>query len=166
MDKVKSGWGWIVLVFSLVVLSVGTHWACVECRTLGIGGVVVAACLILPGMLRDWVEWYGRSGGASESQQSRDVRFTKDFVLLFVVIGTVFVVFFSLRHITTPPWSLFWGTLGAGCLLGFAALLCGAVIGFLFGIPRAGRDPRSAKKDATSPADSTNEAEENKGSAP
>jgi hypothetical protein len=68
----------------------------------------------------------------------RYVRWTRDFLLLFVLLGAFSMLAYCLHHLySDPPSRQFFGSLGAGLLLGLASLTSGGVVGFLFGVPRA-----------------------------
>jgi len=81
-----------------------------------------------------------RSKGGGETKQDRDTRWTRDTVLTFSYVGMAGLILFSVRSVVPkgPVEGLF-QVLGAGTLIACGSLLTGALIGFLFGIPRAGR---------------------------
>ncbi len=140
----------IFLVFSLLLYSFGLHWHSTGLNAFGIGGMIIAAVALAGTLLRGVYKRYVEVADDGESQQVRDVRWTKNFVLAFVFAGGLLIVCFSLQHVLNPPWQAVFRSFGAGGLLGFAALLCGAVVGFLFGVPRANRDKGVPKEGAAS----------------
>jgi len=79
-----------------------------------------------------------RSKDGGETKQDRDTRWTRDTVLTFSYVGMAGLVLFSIRSVVPkgPVEGLF-QVLGAGTLIACGSLLTGALIGFLFGIPRA-----------------------------
>jgi len=64
-----------------------------------------------------------------------DARLTVRGALGFLAAGAVVLIVYALSLTSSP--SRFWATLGVSALLAGAAFLLGALIGFLFGIPRS-----------------------------
>jgi hypothetical protein len=82
------------------------------------------------------------TGSAKESEQERDTRWTRDTVLTFCYVGAVGVVLFAIRAVVPVGGTeVLLRVLGAGVLIACGALLSGALLGFLFGIPRAPTGP-------------------------
>jgi hypothetical protein len=81
-------------------------------------------------------------GSAKESEQERDTRWTRDTVLTFCYVGAVGVMLFAIRAVVPVGGTeVLLRVLGAGVLIACGALLSGALLGFLFGIPRAPTPP-------------------------
>jgi hypothetical protein len=98
---------------------------------------------------------------SDEPEQLRDVRWTRNFVLAFIVGGAVVLLAYSLQFLLPQKGdgrevlSVF----GAGALLALASLMTGALVGFVFGIPRSLRErpspPRQPNPAPASPTQST-----------
>jgi len=90
----------------------------------------------------------GRSPARQETPQERDTRWTRDTVLIFCYIGAAGVVLFAIRAVVPvgQPEAML-RSLAVGVLISCGSLLTGALLGFLFGIPRAQANP-----DASAPA--------------
>ena len=75
---------------------------------------------------------------ASKDQQERDTRNTSDLLLSFSYVGGFGVLLYSI-HAVVPAGQVddLFRYVGAGLLIACASLIAGALLGFLFGIPRA-----------------------------
>ena len=112
-------------------------------RSIGIGVALMAVAAIWwtrreGTVYTDTARWRG------ETQQFRDVRRTRDFLLAFTGMTTLFLLVYSSQTIYAGKGIA--GALyvfGAGGLLGLASLLSGAILGLLFGIPRSNRERES-----------------------
>jgi tetratricopeptide (TPR) repeat protein len=75
------------------------------------------------------------ASGLETNDRWLDARLTVRGALGFLAAGAVVLIVYALSLTSSP--SRFWATLGVSALLAGAAFLLGALIGFLFGIPRS-----------------------------
>lgn len=127
-----------LLIVSLSVYAIGLQTQSRALVTVGIGLVILAGLNLIANVAARLRE-RAREAELPESTQERNVRWTRDFLLAFVKIGFISLAFFSSQYLVPNPYKMMFGVLGGGALLALAALLCGAVLGFIFGIPRARR---------------------------
>jgi hypothetical protein len=75
---------------------------------------------------------------SEEPEQLRNVRWTRDFVFAFIVGGAIVLLIYSLQFLLPKDsgYREVLALLGAGGLLAMASLMSGALLGFIFGIPR------------------------------
>jgi hypothetical protein len=93
-----------------------------------------------------------RRRSAGETLQDRDTKWTQSAVLIWCYVGAVGLVLFAIRAVV-PAGNVeaMFRILGAGVVIGGGAFLAGALLGFLFGIPRA-LPPTTVEKTATTGA--------------
>jgi hypothetical protein len=85
-----------------------------------------------------------------ETEQLRNVRWTRDFVLSFIMGGGIVLLVYSLQFLL-PKDSGYREALamvGAGGLLAIASMMSGALLGFIFGIPRFLREKQTNQTQA------------------
>jgi len=78
-----------------------------------------------------------------ETEQERDTRYTREFVLAFTVIGVMCVLLYAIRSSVPYLWIK---VFGSAVLLGSASFAVGSFFGFLFGIPRSAQPQTSEEK--------------------
>jgi hypothetical protein len=132
----------VILIFSIQFLfpwdveSWHRFW-----RSVGIATLIVGVPWILFQNERFLTQLWA---GPDETAQLRDVRWTRNFVLAFILAGGAILLLYSLQFALPngnrlrESLSLF----GAGGLLALASLMGGALVGFIFGIPRFLREPQ------------------------
>jgi hypothetical protein len=79
----------------------------------------------------------------SETEQERNTRYTRDFVLTFTGIGAICVFLYAIRSSVPYLWV---NIFGAAALIGSASFAVGSLFGFLFGIPRSAQNQISEMK--------------------
>ncbi len=127
-----------LIVAALIVYAIALQIHEAALTTIGIGLLIMSGLFAIGVGVEQLYQRFGQSKRV-ESTQQRNVRWTRNFVLFFVVIGLVALALYSSQYIFREPYKMVFGVFGGGALLGLAALLCGAVLGFVFGIPRASR---------------------------
>ena len=88
-----------------------------------------------------------------EADKARDVRWTRQFVFFFSVLGMVGLLAYAFSCWFPASWPKTQevvSTFGAGLLLAWASFLVGALLGFVFGIPRALAKTASEREDSQS----------------
>jgi hypothetical protein len=87
-----------------------------------------------------------------ETEQLRNVRWTRDFVLSFIIGGGIVLLIYSLQFLLPKESGSreVLALVGAGGLLSMASMMSGALLGFIFGIPRFLREKQTNQAQAKS----------------
>ena len=104
-------------------------------RSIGAGVFVIAA---LSALFRGARFVNPPDTVSGETERFRDLRWTRNFVLAFMAIGALALLVYSMQFLLPEASDLREGLslFGAGGLVALASLMAGALVGFIFGIPR------------------------------
>jgi hypothetical protein len=158
LSRTNRRWGF--LVFALVIFSIqfllpldGLSWLGFyrSLATCILAFAVILAVFERNPLSRQWLT------DSNETEQLRNVRLTRDFVLAFIIGGAIVLLLYSLQFVLPDKSGSreVLALLGAGGLLGMASMMSGALLGFLFGIPRFLRERQTGTGQSASTTSNT-----------